>query len=175
MRISNASRTIVVTLFPAAMLLSVAGCGKSAEDRITEAAVSAASGQKVSVDHDGDKVTIKTEQGEMQMSAGDGIALPEDFPKDVFLPSGYTVKSAMKLPQATMVQVTAPGRINDLFAQADKQMLAQGWEQTMSMQQAADTRMLGYKKPDRQAMVTLHAQDDGQVQVGLQVSAKQKQ
>lgn len=166
----NTNRPWFSPVVLATCALTIAACSKSPSERMAEAAASAASGQKVDIDKDGDKVTITTAEGQMEVSAGDGVALPGDFPTDVYLPADYTVKSAMKLPQAMMVQVTAPGSINALFAQADKQMLAQGWEQTMSMQQSSDTRMLGYKKPDRQAMVTLHGQKDGQVQVGLQVN-----
>lgn len=173
--INEAIPGLLLVAIATLMSLGMAACSKSPSERAAEAAISAASGHKVDVDRDGDKVTIKTDEGQMQISAGEGIALPDDFPKDVYLPPGYTVKSAMQLPQAMMVQVVAPGPINELFAQADKAMLAQGWEQTMSMQQAANTRVLAYKKPDRQATVSLHGQDDGQVQVGLQVSKSKRQ
>lgn len=42
------------------------------------------------------------------------------------------------------------------------------------MQQGANSRILSYKKPDRSATISLNAQDDGAIRVGLQVSQKEK-
>lgn len=176
--LSSASRLLPIAL--AAALLALTACGKSPSERLADAAASAAasaaSGHKVKVERDGDKVTIKSEDGKdmMDISAGDGIKLPKDFPDDVYLPSDYKVMTSMKMGQAMVVNLVAPGSLGKMYDQADEKMLAQGWEQTMAMQQGADSRILSYKKPDRSATVSLHAQDDGGVRIGLQVSQKKK-
>lgn len=160
----------------AALALALSACGKSASDRIAEAAVSAASGQDVEIDDDGGKVTLHGKDGDVEMQSGEDVELPKDFPDDVYLPEHYRVRSVMKLPQASMVQVTAKGSVGGLYKEADARMQAQGWEQTMAMQQSADTRMLVYKKDSRQAMLTINSGggEPGEVQVGVQVSRTQQ-
>ena len=64
------------------------GC-KRASEAIAEKAIEQASGDKVDIKQDGDTVSIKTDQGEMKVATaqdGGSVALPADFPGDVFLP-----------------------------------------------------------------------------------------
>jgi len=83
-------------LIAAALLL--AACGKSPD----EVAVSAMSGGKV--DKDGDKLTVQTDQGAVTFNAAEGQPLPANFPKDVFLPKDYSVRSSME-QQGTSILV----------------------------------------------------------------------
>ncbi len=179
----NAPVHLTSRLLPVALataLLALTACGKSPSERLADAAASAvasaASGEKVKIERDGDKVPIKSKDGKemMDISSGDGIKLPMDFPDDVYLPSDYKVMTSMKMGPAMVVNLVAPGRLGKMFDQADEKMLAQGWEQTMSMQQGADSRILSYKKPDRTATISLNEQDDGGIHVGLQISNKDK-
>ncbi len=174
------SASLLLPVALAMALLAMTACGKSPGDRLADAAASAAasaaSGQKVEIERDGDKVTIKSKDGKevMDISSGDGIKLPKDFPDDVYLPSDYKVMTSMKMGPAMVVNLVAPGRLGKMFDQADEKMLAQGWEQTMSMQQGANSRILSYKKPDRSATISLNEQDDGAIRVGLQISQKKQ-
>lgn len=171
------SKSLLLPIALVTALLTLGACGKSPADRIAEAAASAASGHKVTIDRDGDNVSIKAADGEnvMDISAGDGIKLPKDFPDDVYLPPKYKVVSSMKLGPAMVLGLEAPGSINAMFDQADEQMLAKGWEQTMAMQDGSDSRMSAYKKPDRTATISLHKEKQGVVTVGLQVAKLNKQ
>jgi len=163
----------IVFLCAAAALLATA-CSKSPGERLAETALSAASGHKVEVDKDGGKVTFKGDKGDMTIASGNAATLPADFPKDVYLPSGYKVESAMQMPGATVVSVAAPGQVATLFADASKQMQAQGWKQTMAMQQSGQAQMLAFEKDNRSAMVSFDAGDNGDVKVALQVATKQQ-
>jgi hypothetical protein len=152
--------------------LCLAGCGKSPSERLSEAAISAASGNKVAVDRNGDQVTFKSEQGEMKIASGASAALPASFPKDVYLPAKYSIDSVMEMPNAQVVSLAASGSAAALFADASKQMQAQGWKQTMAMQQSGSAQMLAFEKDQRSAMLTFDDQD-GAVKVGLQLTSKQ--
>lgn len=151
--------------------LCVAGCGKSPGERLAEAAIEASTGQKVDVDEDGGKVSLKTDKGEMTISGGDAATLPASFPKDVYLPEDYTVASTMELPGAMVVSLETRGSVSALAADASKRMQAQGWKQVMAMQSDADNRMLSYQKEQRSASVTFSREDD-KVTVGLQLASE---
>ena len=150
----------------------VAGCGKSPGERLAEAAIEASTGQKVEVDEDGGKVSFKTDKGEMKISGGDSATLPATFPKDVYLPADYKVASTMEVPGAMIVSLETGGQVAALAADASKRMQAQGWKQTLAMQNEGDNQMFVFEKEQRNATVSFSRQDDV-VTVGLQLSSNQ--
>ena len=162
-----------VLLLLGVAVLTVAACGKSPGERLAEKALSAATGQEVEVSKDGAEVTFKTDKGEMKIAGGDDATLPNDFPKDVYLPSGYKVESSMQMPGALVVSLAAPGQVSSLFADASKQMQAEGWKQTLAMQQSGETQMLAFEKENRSAMVSFDADGDEAVKVSLQLTRKE--
>ena len=166
------TRNFISVAIVAALALSA--CGKSPGERMAEAAIEASTGQEAEVSADGDKVTFKTDEGEMTMTGGDSAVLPATFPKDVWLPSGYKVASSMEMPGAMVVDVQAPGTVQGLAAAANKAMLDQGWTQRVSMQQSAETHVVVFEKDERSASLTLNADPDAKgVRIGVQVTSKQ--
>lgn len=121
-------------LIAAALLL--AACGKSPD----EIAVSAVSGGKVS--KDGDRTTVQTDQGAVTFNAQAGQALPASFPKAVFLPSDYTVRSSMDSNGALMVDLLATGNAADLLAATGAAMPGMGWKQSASVTQNGTSMLL---------------------------------
>ena len=117
------------------------GCRKAA-DAATETAIETASGNKVDVERDGDKVTYKTEEGEMTMQGGVDLPLPADFPKDVYLPKTYAVNSVMDMGGMRMVALMAPEPVHALFNAGAVTMNQHGWIQVTAMQHAGGIAML---------------------------------
>ena len=156
---------IAAALFAALLL---AACGKSPED----AALSAATG--ADVESDGDKVTIKTEEGSLQINADAGQELPASFPKDVYLPSDYSVVSSMDMAgKAVILQLAAPGKASEANAAAGKAMPGLGWEQKMAMQQAG-TYVLMFENSDRVAQYSFTDDtENDNTQVSVTVSKKE--
>lgn len=140
--------------------LSLSACQKSPEERVAEAVIEQATGQKMQIDRDGERITVKTEDGEVKMAVGDGLALPAAFPKDLYLPGDYAVRSVMESGNVLLVTVNAPGEVAGLYEEARAAMQGQGWEQVMAMQPDADNRMLLYRKEKRTASVTLGREDE---------------
>jgi hypothetical protein len=157
---------LIAAALSAALLL--AACGKSPQ----EAAVSAASGGKV--EQDGDTTTIKTDEGDLKISSESGQSLPASFPKDVYLPSGYSIQSSMDMAdKAQMLQFTAPGNAADASAAAGKAMPGMGWEQKMSMQQGG-VHVLMFENSDSVASYQFSDNPDGGgTMVVLSVSRKE--
>lgn len=154
----------------AALVASVAlaGCGKSAEEAASEAAIRAATGEHATVERDGDATTISTGDGAMRMTAGDDLALPDGFPSDVYLPDKYRVRSVMELDGADVISVSAPGTMSSVFDEASATMQRQGWKQVMAMQRDSH-RMLGFEKDARQARMMLVAAENDEVMLNLQM------
>lgn len=169
--------TIPRTLLLAALIVGVfalPGC-KRAGEAIAEKAIEQASGDKVDIDQDGETVSIKTDQGEMTVATaqdGGSVALPADFPTDVFLPEQRTVSSAMDMGGMKAVNIATRTTMAQVSADVEKTMQAQGWKREMSMQSSADSSTLIYSKDKRQAVYQLIKTEDGGTQLAVRTGGE---
>lgn len=159
------------TIAAAALLAGVlAGCGgKSAEDRMAEAAASAMLGTDVEIDDDGETVTLGSGDKAMKISGGDSAQLPEGFPDDVFLPEDYKVDSTLASGDFTMVSLRAPGDVAALADKARAGMQSAGWEQTM-MAGDETSRIYAFRHEQTVASLSFDRHDEGGVLYTVQLS-----
>lgn len=153
----SAMRLLLLSL---AITACLGGCDKAA-DVATEAAIETASGQKVDVERDGNKVTYKTEEGEMTMEGGVDLPLPPDFPKDIYLPKTYAVNSVMDMGGMRMVALMTREPVPALFNSASAAMKQQGWKQVTAMQHAGGNAMLAFEKDKRHVSLSFNSNRQG--------------
>lgn len=154
---------------PVLAVVAMAGCSKSPEERIAEAAIGAVTGTEVSVDEDGEQVTFGSGADAVTISGGDTAKLPATFPKDVWLPGDYTVESVMDSGKFTMLSVHADGAVADLAAAAQQQMEGAGWKRSLSSQDASSS-MLAFQNADRNALLSFDKHDESGVVYTVQLS-----
>lgn len=162
-------RAIRLTIAVALIALFVAPGCKKAEDAAMETAIERASGGKVDVDKDGDTMTIKTEQGEVKVAtAEDGgtVAMPADFPKDVYLPADNKLASAMDMGGMQMLNMTTPQELANVAADIEKSMQGQGWKREMAMQAGGGSTLM-YSKDKRQVVYQMLKVDEGGTQLAI--------
>lgn len=168
-------RQFLVPLLTAGLVVAGAGAGcQRAADAAAEAAIERASGQQVEVDRDGNRMRIRTPEGDMHITTGDGIALPADFPDDLFLPESYGVSSVMDIGGARLLSLESDGTVASMFDAARASMGRSGWTQTLAMQQA-DSAMLGFSQGEREATYTFTRGGDRQLMVGIQLRERAEQ
>ena len=163
MKIATA-RLLALAAFAAVALLP--GC-KKAQDAAVEAAIERATGAKV--DKDGESMTIKTEQGDIRIAAaedGGTVALPANFPKDVYLPADNKLASAMDMGGMQMLNMTTPQDLASVSAEIEKSMEGQGWKREMAMQ-AGGGNTLMYSKDKRQVVYQMLKADEGGTQLAI--------
>ena len=151
-----------------AALLVAPGC-KKAQDAALETAIEGATGNKVDVQKDGNEMTIKTEQGDLRIATaedGGSVAMPANFPKDVFLPAENTLASAMDMGGMQMLNMTTPQELAAVSADIEKSMQGQGWKREMAMQ-AGDGSTLMYSKDKRQVVYQMLKADEGGTQLAI--------
>ncbi|MGV8941122.1 MAG: hypothetical protein ACOH1P_06200 [Lysobacter sp.] len=153
-----------------AVPLMLGGCGKPAGDVATEEALRAASGNDGSPDRTTGEPSVRTDAAGTLGAAGDDIALPDDFPADVYLPANRHVRSVMEMDEARLISVTTPGTLAALQDEASAAMRANGWEQLMVMTHE-QARMLSFQKDRRAVTMTLIPAEDGQVQFNVELAA----
>lgn len=165
---SNMGRFLLPVL-AVGLLLPLAACQKAAE-KAAEAAIERATGNKVDLKRDGSSMTIKTEQGEINVATstdGQSVPLPADFPKDVFLPEYSSVSSAMDMGGMKMVNLMTKTSSGDVSAMVQKTMESRGWKREMAMQDADGGATLVYSKEKRQIVYQMMKGDDGGTQVAI--------
>lgn len=157
-----------------AAVLTLPGC-KRASDAVAEQAIEHSSGEKVDIERHGDTVSIKTDKGEMKVATaqdGASVALPADFPTDVFLPEQRTISSAMDMGGMKAVNIATSASPAQVSADVEKTMQAQGWKREMSMQTGADSSTLIYSKDKRQAVYQMMKAEDGGTQLAVRTGGE---
>lgn len=133
------------------------GCGKS------EKTTTIPEGE-VKVERKSGEVTLEAsgKGGErVAVAAGDkGIALPADFPKDVPIIEGATVKVAMTQGRKMVVHLHAALPVADAAKFYDDELKGRGWaiESTMN---TGDVSMVSARKGKRLCSVTVAREGDG--------------
>lgn len=152
----NANSYLFLPLLTIAAL-TLSGCGKGSEtatEKQIEKSLRDSGASEAKVDLDKGKMTIKTDSGEVHVSTGDAVALPADFPKDVYIAKDAKIQTAMKSPDGTIVQMSVPQVKEKLAESYSSKMKAQGWAQEAALDMN-DTCNRIFKKDKRQVAVAL--------------------
>ncbi len=153
-------------------LVVVAGLAATGCERVADGAVERTGGGQVKIERDGDAVVVKSADGQVAVQGGESLPLPAAFPKDVYLPEGYAINSVMDLEGVNVLNLRAPGKVPELFADAREAMAGHGWKETMAMQHSVDSAMLAYEKTDEgngARSATLSFNDGGEHGVSVSV------
>jgi hypothetical protein len=127
--------------------LMLAGC-KKASDKAAEKAIESAmakEGVKAKVDASGEKVTIQTKEGTSVFTGGKGAAVPENFPKDVYVYEGATVNAAVSVPDGFNLHMETNDSADKVLGAMKSKMTGFGWKEEMTMNQGKNA-MVSYKK-----------------------------
>ena len=130
---------------PLALLMAATfGCGKSQTYKTRDG--------EVTVDKKAGQVTFegKTKDGDVKVAASEhGVALPDNFPKDVPIYKGALVKIASTQGKTMLVHLAVSASVDEALKYYQDQLKDQGWEiqSTMNMGEGS---MLSAKKAERQ-------------------------
>jgi hypothetical protein len=128
---------------------------------------------EVTVDKKSGQVTFegKTKDGNVTVSANQaGVALPQDFPKDVPIYQGAVVQVASTQGKTMMVHLSVSVPVAEALKYYQDQLKAEGWEieSTMNMGEGS---MIAAKKADRECSAVILKQDKGTM---IQLAVTQK-
>jgi hypothetical protein len=154
------------------VVLTAAGCGESAEERIVEKQIEKATGADADVDFskDGMKVTGKTEEGKFTITTGEKTEIPKDFPTDVFIYRPSKAIMVMKIPEGYSVALTTQDGRSKVVSAYGREMEAKGWSEEASMNMGPQS-MLVYQKNERTANISIGSSDQG-LQINVMAATK---
>lgn len=165
---------LLLPMLAVGLLLPLSACQKAAE-KMAEAALEKATGNKVDLKRDDGTMSIKTAEGEVKLAAsvdGESVPMPDDFPKDVFLPEKVKINSAMDMAGMKMVNVITNASTGEISAQVQKSMEAQGWKREMAMQGEEGSATFVYSKDKRQTVYQMMKNDDGGTQIAIRTGGE---
>lgn len=142
------------------MLIALVAVSCTPEDA-AEAAINAAikaEGGEGSVNLQGDKITVTTDEGTVTYDAS-GTTLPADFPGDVPLVGGYTVMGTLSTGEGHVVNLEYSKNIVDLQKEIKAGLLGKGWTLEAEMTYG-DGGSLQFKKDDRNAFFMMAQEGD---------------
>lgn len=156
-------RTNWVRLMVVLSLVSAVGCGKkaseSAAEKLAEKAIEAHSDGKAQVDLSGGKMTVKTAEGTVTMDASGSASVPENFPKDVPVPSSTKVTAAVSTPDGVHLTLEGPADVAAAIKTFSDEMKAQGWTEETTANVGGQL-MSSFKKGERVTAITAMATGD---------------
>ena len=163
----------VVTMLVACMFV-VGGCGcgkreplsermaRGMAEKMMEKAIEKDGGGKASVDLKNNKFTVKTDKGEVSIAGGDGVALPKDFPSDVYVDKDAKVQSVMNAGTGMTVSMLSKSSVAAAAEVYQQKMTGSGWKQDTQMTMPEQVYTV-FKKENRQALVTIAKSGEGTI------------
>jgi hypothetical protein len=112
------------------LVLMFSGCGeKYVGEKIMEKAIESQTGGKVNVDVDKDEMTIKSNDGEINLSSGANATLHKDFPKDVYIAPDAKIILSMANGQnkSFSVAYVTSGSLDGTYAKYKSELGSNGW------------------------------------------------
>jgi hypothetical protein len=140
------------------VLALLGGCGKKEQNVATP-------GGNVKVTQQGSGTTIEMtgKDAKVKISASDkGVALPANFPADVPIMPGATVKMAMSTGDALSVTLGVAASQADALKYYEDNLKAKGWEIAATMNMG-DTAMISAKKGKRECVMNVGKDGSGSV------------
>ena len=149
------------------LILILAGCGGSTQEKAVEKQIERATGSDADVDISGDnmKISGQTKEGAFSLSSGEEVDIPKDFPEDVPIYTPSSVSMAMNTPEGHSLTLRSSDDSKKILDSYKREMIAKGWSEQASINMG-DQSMLTYKKGDRAANITV-GQSDGETQIML--------
>ena len=167
-------KNVAITAVLTASIFVVSGCGcgrreklserlsRGLAEKMMEKAIEKQNGGKASVDIKDNKITVKTEKGNVSFAAGEGVALPKDFPSDVYVDKNAKIQSVINAGQGVSVSMLSKSSVSEAAELYQKQMTGNGWKQDTQMTMQ-DQTYTAFKKGKRQTMVTIGKSGEGTI------------
>lgn len=194
MGLNKVAKTWISIVISMLICSTLTGCDKMAE-KATEVAIEKAleseTGANVDIDTNNDgKITITTEDGtittdnedeqltykdadgNVMLAAGESVKIPDDFPKDVPLPTNFNPNSTMKLEDNNyMLMGEVKGSVESVQTELKQKLATTGWKDGESLN-SADMVMMGMEKDNRVLSYTIQADDTELISVMVAVGNK---
>lgn len=162
------SRPLIVAL-SLSLSLCLAGCNRAPAPAAATAADPAATTADAAIPAATATPAPPTATSGLQIQGGQGMALPGDFPADIFLPTPHSIENVTQLGMMKSVVLGLDAPSATLMDDIAGQMTAQGWTAAASAQIGSGMR--AFSKPGRSVIYSLSLMT-GRAQLSVQQSQR---
>lgn len=149
------NKLIIIVVIVVGVLAVLSGIGYFANqflaEKVTEKAIETATGGKVNVDADKEKVTIETNDGKLTIGQNE---IPKSFPSDITVYKGAKVTSSAETDEGLSVQLTTNDSASTVYDFYRNDLKENGWKET-SNSTYGDTSMVSAEKSGKSVLITV--------------------
>lgn len=141
-------------------MVGLSGCtpGQTVNEKIgeemAERAIEQQTGAKVDIDSQGEKVTINSEEGQVQYSAGGEVDLPDGFPKELIMAGDAKVIMASSSDQTSTVSFVTNVEKTAIKQEYLDGLTGQGWKKEMEVD-AGTGVMMSFNKERTNVVINI--------------------
>ena len=159
------SRLLAIAL--AILMTASFGCGRKSTHKTKDG--------EVTIDRKNGEITYEgtSKEGKVKVaSSQNGVSLPDNFPKDIYVYSGASVLSTMTMPEGQNLQLQTRDSSEKVMKAYKEKMNSNGWkeESTYTTDQQS---VVSYKKNNRTANIIVVAAD-GNTHINLTAVEEKK-
>lgn len=118
-------KLLVLPLVLAVGVLTLSGCAKSLTDKMTEDLIEKSTGGQANVDVSEGNMNIDVEG--MNLQVGDNVKLPDNFPKDVYLPENKLL-SAVTNEKSYTLTFEVSEKAQETYDTYQEKLKAENWK-----------------------------------------------
>jgi hypothetical protein len=125
-------------------------------EKILEKTIESQTGEKVDINSgkNGGEITIKTNDGKVQYTAGGDVKIPENFPKELIIASDAKAIMASSSENGSTVTYLTNISQDDLYSQYPSALDSLGWKKELEVN-TGKGKMLEFKKDKSTVAVTI--------------------
>lgn len=148
-------------VFAASFLAMTVACGGGADSNEAREKAMEDTAKKhgldvdVTVGENGDAEQIVINNGAAQV--GQNLNLPNNFPEDISLPSGWNIMSSAPVPNGFSVQAIVSDDADTIINGLRGKMSADGWTEAVADQPTPQMSRINFEKDDRMANFNIMA------------------
>lgn len=143
-----------------ALTLSACGIGNTVNqkvgNKIAEKVIESQSGGKVDVDSNGEKVTIKTDDGQTQFAAGGDVKLPDNFPKELVVADDAKLMMATSSGNSSSISYLTNSEQKTVMEKYIATLTGSGWKKEMELD-TGEGKMTNFSKGKEAVTVVVGA------------------
>lgn len=147
-----------MAIISAVLLLSGCGpsewLGKKTGEKIMEKTIESQTGGKVDVDSGKNEMTIKTDEGQVQVSQGGQAKIPENFPKELIAAGDAKVIVSTSTENGSSVAYITDEEQQAMLEKYKSDLIGQGWKKDMELD-TGTAKMLNFSKGEQKVTISI--------------------
>ncbi|HEX7456623.1 MAG TPA: hypothetical protein VF303_04130 [Candidatus Nanoarchaeia archaeon] len=166
---SNTKLVIIIVIIGAVLVVLGGGvyfANRFFTEEAAETTIEKATGGKVDIQDEGEKVSIETDEGKLTIGQD---KVPSGFPSDITVYSGSEIAATAETDTDVSLQLKTPDSVSKVFEFYKDDLASNGWTQT-STASYQDSAIISAEKSGKQVIITVAvSEEDNKTLISIMV------